>query len=62
MTDTRERRICRECGYGFYWPFLCDYDGTMPQDLCFRCGKASKREPREDFDPCTEEDMLEISS
>jgi hypothetical protein len=55
-----ERRICRGCGYGFYWPPIMGFGDTVRhEDLCLSCEKPNHSEPD---NPCTLEDMLEISS
>jgi hypothetical protein len=57
-----ERRICRGCGYGFYWPPLQGFDprGRIRHgDLCVSCEKPDKSEPD---NPCTIEDMMDIST
>ncbi len=58
------RRICRKCGYGFYWPPLGDPNRTRNQNLCLSCDRSGNGEPDEDEanNNCTVEDMLEIST
>ncbi len=57
------RRICGKCGYGFYWPPLFVEHIERHKDLCLRCDRLlGKGEPEGEFDPCTIEDMLEIST
>ena len=57
-----ERRICRKCGYGFYWPPLPSDTRVRAEDMCLVCGRLGEREPEDKLDPCTIEDMLEIST
>ncbi len=56
------RQICRKCGYGFYWPPLFVEHIERHKDLCLSCDRLSEGEPEGEFDPCTIEDMLEIST
>ena len=56
-----ERRICRKCGYGYYWPPLLSHIERY-KNLCLRCDRLGESAPEGEFDPCTIEDMLEIST
>ncbi len=58
-----ERRICRKCGYGFYWPPIMGLGDTVRHgDRCMRCDHRGGNSEDEPVNGCTEEDMLEISS
>jgi len=59
-----ERRICRKCGYGFYWPPLGDSEGTRHTDLCLSCDRRGDGDDScdEDIDGCDEDFMKEIST
>ena len=57
-----ERLTCGKCGIGFYWPPLPSYPKPRRKDLCTTCDRLTEGDAYEPFDPCTVEDMLEISS
>ncbi len=63
MNNT-ERLICRECGHGFYWPPLGSSEKKTRYllRLCLPCYKQGEPEPAEPDNPCSVEDMLEIST